>query len=262
MKGCRVYTFFAEVLREKGLVNLTKIAKHFGKQVSHWLSNTSTQEFLKALEIAENENPISVVKGGKWKQGTWVTREASLEFAQWISPSFKVFCIKKLDELFQTGKTQLSQSKPSTLEILEMALEAEKKRLRLEKEMKKAIPKINHYDTVADADNLTLILELAKTLPNTGPKKFYGWLRENGYLFKRKNKNLPYQEYINNGWFKVVEQTYKVNEEKEDGNVELKTKRTETTKLTGKGVLAITRRYLKSNEKLLPNIKTDELPAT
>jgi len=37
-----------------------------------------------------------------------------------------------------------------------------------------------------------------------GEKKFFSWLRDNGYLMKN---NEPYQRYINYGWFELVTKT-------------------------------------------------------
>src|SRR5574343_1525865 len=95
-----------EIDKEKGLVNLTKIAKYFGKELRAWKQNPGTQKFLTTFcrKNPESENMI-VVNGGNSGNGTWASRKLALKLAQWISPEFEVFCIQKLDELFQTVKT-------------------------------------------------------------------------------------------------------------------------------------------------------------
>ena len=104
-----------------GKVNLTKICKTFDKSVNEWKRLPSTQAFLKVLESDMGESPITTFRGNNGKeQGTFGNRQVALKLAQWISPEFEVFCIQKLDELFQTGKTELK--KQSTLEYLKQAV--------------------------------------------------------------------------------------------------------------------------------------------
>ena len=43
-----------EIDQEKGMVNLTKIAAHFNKEVSNWLKSKATKEFLREFAL---ENP-------------------------------------------------------------------------------------------------------------------------------------------------------------------------------------------------------------
>lgn len=121
-----------------GKVNLTKICKHFGKSINDWTKTKQTQAFLQAFAKNKPDTNIIVsVKGGNDEQGSWTQyREVALKLAQWINPDFEVFCMEKLDELFQKGKVELKPK--STLEMLKMAvveLEAkEKENLLLAKE--------------------------------------------------------------------------------------------------------------------------------
>lgn len=67
--------------------------------------------------------------------------------------------------------------------------------------------KIDLYDTVMNAEDWMEMSEVAKLLnyPKLGRNKIFNILRENGIL--RKN-NQPYQEYVDRGYFKLVEQVY------------------------------------------------------
>tara|TARA_Y100001973_G_C5169600_1_gene318238 strand:+ start:371 stop:766 length:396 start_codon:yes stop_codon:yes gene_type:complete len=67
--------------------------------------------------------------------------------------------------------------------------------------------KIDFYDTVIDAEDWMEMSEVAKLLnyPKLGRNKIFNILRENGIL--RRN-NQPYQEYVDRGYFKLVEQVY------------------------------------------------------
>jgi hypothetical protein len=95
-----------EVDKEKGMVNLTKIAKTCERELSDWLRADKTRELISAMddELTPNGGSCIVAENGNC---TWGSREIALDLAMWVSPRFKVWCIKALDELFQTGKVEL-----------------------------------------------------------------------------------------------------------------------------------------------------------
>ena len=73
-------------------------------------------------------------------------------------------------------------------------------------------PKAEFFDTVADSKTAISMNEVAKVLNIKG----YG--RNNLFEFLRNRKvldrwNVPYQRYVDNGWFRVIEQHYQKNGE-------------------------------------------------
>ena len=68
-------------------------------------------------------------------------------------------------------------------------------------------PKVDFYDTVTKSDEWMEMSEVAKLLnyKRVGRNKIFNILRENKIL--RKN-NQPYQEYVDRGCFKLIEQVY------------------------------------------------------
>lgn len=94
-------------------------------------------------------------------------------------------------------------------------------------------PKEVFADAVATSHTAILIGDLAKLLKQngveTGQKRLFSWMRENGYLIKRKGAdwNMPTQKAMEMGLFEVKEST--VNNP--DGSVRIN----KTTKVTGKG---------------------------
>lgn len=80
------------------------------------------------------------------------------------------------------------------------------------KEQKKVIevqkPKVEFYDTVTKSESTFDMAEVAKLLKisNVGSIKLFEFLRDNGILSDNKaNWNEPYQNYVNAGYFKIVE---------------------------------------------------------
>lgn len=72
---------------------------------------------------------------------------------------------------------------------------------------KEVQPKVDFYDTVTKSDEWMEMSEVAKLLnyEKLGRNKIFNILRENKIL--RKN-NQPYQEYVDRGCFKLIEQVY------------------------------------------------------
>lgn len=84
-------------------------------------------------------------------------------------------------------------------------LEAEKKALEVKNiEMQ---PKADFFDCVADSKSAFSMNEVAKVLDykGIGRNKLFEFLREQGILDRY---NVPYQRYVDNGWFRVIEQKY------------------------------------------------------
>jgi anti-repressor protein len=94
-------------------------------------------------------------------------------------------------------------------------------------------PKVIFADAVASSDKTILIGELAKIIKQNGidigEKRLFAWLRENGYLIKRKGTdfNAPTQRSMEQELFTVKETAISHS----DGHVTVN----KTTKVTGKG---------------------------
>jgi anti-repressor protein len=70
-------------------------------------------------------------------------------------------------------------------------------------------PKAEFYDTAMDSKDTMSILEVAKVLNmGMGQNQLFEYLRERGILFRSGGFNLPKQEYINAGYFRVIEQKF------------------------------------------------------
>ena len=108
-------------------------------------------------------------------------------------------------------------------------------------------PKVIFAEAVSASKTSILVGELAKILRGNGipigQRRFFQWLRENGYLIKRKGTdyNMPTQRSMELGLFEIKEGSY-VNG---DG-VNVITK---TPKLTGKGQNYFINKFLKEGAR-------------
>lgn len=111
--------------------------------------------------------------------------------------------------------------------------ELETKVFALEEEKKLNAPKVVFADAVSTSKTNILVGELAKILKqngvDTGQNRLFEWLRENGYLIKRKGTdyNMPTQRSIDLGLFDIKESVHL-----DSNGVNVITK---TPKVTGKG---------------------------
>lgn len=104
----------------------------------------------------------------------------------------------------------------------------EEQRLKIEADK----PKTIFADAVSVSNTSILIGDLAKLIcqngVQTGQKRLFEWMRENGYLIKSgSSRNMPTQKAADMGSFEVKETTIT----NPDGSVRV----TRTTKVTGKG---------------------------
>ena len=154
------------------------------------------------------------------------SRKKSAErFTDWVTSEV-------LPAIRKTGSYQMKA--PQGKELLALAvLEAQKTIEAQTAEIERMKPKEIFADAVAASHTSILIGDLAKLLRQngveTGQRRLFDWLRENGYLIKRKGSdwNMPTQRSMELGLFEVKEST--VNNP--DGSVRIN----RTTKVTGKG---------------------------
>jgi anti-repressor protein len=113
------------------------------------------------------------------------------------------------------------------VENLKLENEEHKKQLQQQK------PKVIFADAVATAETTILIGELAKLIKQNGidmgQKRLFQWLRDNGYLIKRKGTdyNMPTQKSMDKGLFEIKETSISHS----DGHISVN----KTPKVTGKG---------------------------
>ncbi|HHG4156608.1 TPA: phage antirepressor KilAC domain-containing protein [Escherichia coli] len=162
-----------------------------------------------------------------------MTFKQALRVAARESKAVRRSLIDKLEELQQANSP--TPSIPQTLpEALRLAAELAEQKMQLEQQLVAAAPKVDFADRVSAANGI-LIGNFAKVV-GLKQNALFAWLRENGILIASGGrKNVPFQQYINAGYFTVKE----VVLDDEDGyQIRL------TPQLTGKGQQWLTRKLL------------------
>jgi prophage antirepressor-like protein len=115
-----------------------------------------------------------------------------------------------------------------TSQILSLTVEAAHRAEIAEQELARVAPMVDAYEALMSADGFYSMEAAAKVLfdlTGLGRNRLFAWLRERGVLM---STNLPYQAYVERGWFKVTVSTW--TDPRGD------THPTYTTRVTGKGV--------------------------
>lgn len=164
--------------------------------------------------------------------------ESAQRFKHWVTSEV-------LPAIRRTGGYQMPA--PQGKELLALAvLEAQKTIEEQSKAIERMKPKVIFANAVETSHTSILIGDLAKLLKQngveTGQKRLFDWMREKGYLIKRKGSdwNMPTQKAMNMKLFEVKEST--VNNP--DGSVRIN----RTTKVTGRGQTYFVNKFLDSRD--------------
>ena len=125
-------------------------------------------------------------------------------------------------------------------------LMADKKVHKLEAQIEADRPKVLFADAVSASHTSILVGELAKLISQNGYKiganRLFSWMRENGYLIKRKGSdwNMPTQRSMDLKLFEIKE----TNVQHADGHITVN----KTPKVTGKGQQYFINKFLSEEE--------------
>lgn len=251
------------------MINATQMARAFKKRPNDYLSLPSTIELLRAITRKSGNSGYQAVttKAGSPENGggTWMTETVALDFAQWLSVDFRLWCNDRIKELLRDGVTttatddqtiakamailqgRLEEAKRETARLRESELEAQAEAQFLRDRAEEDAPKVLFADAVTASKRSILVGELAKILKqnghDTGQNRLFAELREQGYLQSCKGEryNQPTQMAMELGLFELK----KTAINNPDGSSRICT----TTKVTPKGQQYFIRRYLRYDDK-------------
>lgn len=245
-------------------VTIDNEAYFVGKDVADILGYANNRDALVKHVDDEDKQTSQIATAGQ-KRSMTVINESGLyslilgsklpqahEFKRWVT-SEVLPTIRKHGAYMTPAKIEEVLTDPDTIIQLATQLkEEQQKRKRLQEENEVMKPKALFADAVSTAKTNILIGEMAKILKangvdyitvagqkvTMGQNHFFQWLRENGYLIKRRGTdyNAPTQMAMNKGLFKVKEST------SIDANGT--TRVNKTTKVTGKGQQYFTNYFL------------------
>lgn len=181
------------------------------RDVASWIEHSNPAAMADVLD--EDEKGIRIVYTPGGPQAMTVISENGLYELLMLSRKPIARAFKKeiksiLKSIRQTGGYILGQEKQSAEELLANALVVAQNIIASrDRSIQEMAPKAAFYDAVADSRSALSMAETAKILgvPGIGQNKLFALLREMGMLM---SDNLPYQDYIERGYFRVIEQKY------------------------------------------------------
>lgn len=210
-----------------------------GKDVAEVLGYSNPRDAISKHVDNEDKNSVAIRDGiTRGNPNQTVINESGLyslilssklpsakKFKRWVTSEV-------LPALRKTGQYQVKEL--SGQELMAKALiEAQSVLAAKDKQIEEMKPKVVFADAVATSHTSILVGELAKILKQNGiemgQKRLFAWLREKGYLIKRKGTdyNMPTQKAMDLGLFEIKEGSY-IN----GAGANITTK---TPKVTGKG---------------------------
>lgn len=227
-----------------------------GKDVAEILGYAKPENAI-ANHVDEEDKTSTLIQGSgsNYKSKAIIINESGLyslvlssklpsakEFKRWITHEV-IPAIRKHGAYMTEDTLEKALTSPDFLIQLATQLKEEKeKRLAAEKQIEMDRPKTIFADAVSASHTSILVGEMAKILRGNGveigQKRFFDWLRENGYLIRRKGTdyNMPTQRAMELGLFEIKEGSY-VN----GSGVNIITK---TPKNTGKGQQYFVNKFL------------------
>lgn len=224
-----------------------------GKDVADILGYQNGSRDINRHVEEEDRNKVMIFDGNQDKE-TITINESGLyclilsskmpnarKFKRWVTSEV-------LPSIRKNGGYIAGQENMSDDELMAKALMvAQNKIAEKDKQIERMRPKEIFADAVSASHTSILVGDMAKLLKqngvNIGQKRLFEWLRENGYLIKRKGSdwNMPTQKSMEMGLFDIKEST--VNNP--DGSVRIN----RTTKVTGKGQQYFINKFLIKQER-------------
>ena len=223
-----------------------------GKDVASILGYSNTRDALNKHVDSEDKNTVAIHDGiTRGNPNQVVINESGLyslilsskmpnakKFKHWVTSEVLPTIRKHGAYMTDEKAFDIVHNKNGLAELLQQAADQLKQKDIQIEEMK---PKAMLADAITASETSILVGEMAKILKkngvNTGQNRFFKWLRENGYLIKRKGTdyNMPTQKSMNLKLFEIKERTIV------DGN---STRIVKTPKITGNGQQYFTNLFL------------------
>ncbi len=206
------------------------------------------------LETPGGKQPMTIVnESGLYSLILSSKLDTAKKFKRWVTS--EVLPTIRKHGAYMTNQTieQALQSPEFLIELATKLKNEQEQNRKLKAQNEELQPKALFADAVATSSSTILIGDFAKILQqngyNTGQKRLFAQLRDEGYLIKRKGTdyNSPTQKAMEMGLFEIKEGVHI----KPDGVVMA----TKTTKMTGKGQIYFINRYLNKNIKSLNELE-------
>ena len=245
---------------EKGtpVTDSLKVAEVFGRQHKNVIR--SIREIMMSANLLANRQTFCEStyydSQGKQQPMYLMTRDGFCALVmRWNGEKANQFkmafieCFSKMENIIRQTTQPTTPAIPQTFaEALRLAASQAEQIEQQQKKIQADAPRVLFSQAVETSEKSVLIGELAKIIcqngVDTGEKRLFAWLRENGYLCQFGERyNQPTQKAMQMGLFEIKKTTIQLpNGETIISN---------TTKVTGKGQVYFVNKFLHNNQKSL-----------
>lgn len=180
------------------------------KDVANWIEHSDAAKMVEMVDSDEKvlmTNPNNVRSGG---QNAWFLTENGLYEVLMLSrkPIAKDFK-REVKRILHDLRVGVSKLVPTNLkDALLLAYQQQCKIEEQQEQLESQKPLVEFANSVATSSNSISVGDFAKIIYNDfklGQKQLFEVLRQQGFLMKT---NVPYQRYIDNGCFEIMEGTF------------------------------------------------------
>lgn len=220
-------------ISDEQTMGTSEIAKMINKRHADLMRSAITISGKGLFEGALESHPYKTTDGQEFTEFRLSKRDSIILVAQ-NCPEFTAVLVDRWQEL-EAQIENPAKAIPATyaqalIEAGKLALEVEKQQLLIESQQ----PAVDFCNRISASSDSMKIGEFAKVISKDGDvigqNKLFKYLRENKILM---SNNMPYQTYVDRGFFEVVQGVVSGSK---TGRIWT------TTKITGKGQLALAKR--------------------
>ena len=194
------------------------------KDVAEWIGHSNVTEMLKGVDDSEKLTSI-ILRAGQRRSVNMLTEDGLYEvlmqsrkpIAKQLKKEIKKILktirltggyISNAEKVVDTYFSDISEEQRIVIRGLLTGIEEKQNKINALSDENAAMkPKADFFDAVADSKDAIEMGEVAKVLnyKNIGRNKLFEILRRKKILM---DNNIPYQKYVDNGWFRTIEQKY------------------------------------------------------
>ena len=222
------------------------------KDVAEWIEHSKPSIMVDTVDEDEKLRE-TIFTSGQNREVWFLTENGLYEvLMQSRKPLAKEFK-KKVKEILKSirkhglyATDQLLNNPDFAIAAFQALKEERARKQALEAQIEADRPKVLFADAVSASHTSILVGELAKLISQNGYKiganRLFSWMRENGYLIKRKGSdwNMPTQRSMDLKLFEIKE----TNVQHADGHISVN----KTPKVTGKGQQYFINKFLSEDE--------------
>lgn len=200
-KGLGITERFSNWFKRQLKYGFEENIDYIGCKFFNTLANQELDDYNIKLDMAKEICMLQRSKKGK-------------EYRKYLIQCEKKLREQQLPQLTRKEELQLQLFSEDSLEVVNahkelVKIEVEEATKPLLGKIEEDKPLVDFAETISKTSDSISIGDFAKLIKDEGIKlgrnKLFEWLRDNKYLMK---DNKPYQKYIDNGYFEIIEYSY------------------------------------------------------